>query len=116
MDLLEDDKLDIFNNKKDWRIYSEDTFSLPQYISPNASVKNSMINQGCKIEGKVCNSVLFNNVIVEKGAIVEDSVILPNSVIKANAHIKKVIVGNDTVVQEDSEINLDGNEAILVMD
>ena len=45
-----------------WKIYTEDTNSLPQYIGEDAKVSHAYINQGCVIEGEVKNSVLFTGV------------------------------------------------------
>ena len=112
MDLLDDSKLDIFNDKLDWKIYSEDTFQLPQYIASDAIVTNSLINQGCIIEGEVHDSVIFGNVTIEKGAVVNNSVIMPNTVIKSTAKINKAIVANDLTITK--EINLDSDKVVLV--
>ena len=48
-----------------------------------ASVSNSLIADGCVIEGEVDNSVLFRGVHVGKGTVVENCVILQDSVIRA---------------------------------
>jgi glucose-1-phosphate adenylyltransferase len=114
MDLIDDDQLDLLNNKSNWKIYTEDTFSPPQYISSKASVSNSLINQGCYIEGEVKHSVLFNDVKVGKNAKVIDSVILPGSVIEDGAVIKKCIVDNKMIIKANEKINKDGKNVLLV--
>lgn len=68
MDLLDDKELDLYNIKKDWKIYSEDTLGKPQLIGAQASVKNSLVTQGCVVNGEVEGSVLFSNVNVGEGA------------------------------------------------
>jgi hypothetical protein len=78
MDLLDDKELDLYNIKKDWKIYSEDTLGKPQLIGKDASVKNSLVTQGCVVNGEVEGSVLFNNVNVGEGAKVIDSVLMPS--------------------------------------
>ena len=112
MDLLDDNKLDIFNEKSNWKIYSEDTFQLPQYIASDAIVTNSLINQGCIVEGEVHDSVIFGSVTIEKGAVVNNSVIMPNTVIKSGAHINKAIIANDLTI--DYDVNLDSDKVVLV--
>ena len=75
MDLLEDEcKLDLFD--KNWKIYSVNPNQPPQYISPEATVRESLINEGCIIEGVVEKSVLFQGVRVGKGSLIKDSVIM----------------------------------------
>ncbi|MDY4788934.1 MAG: glucose-1-phosphate adenylyltransferase [Bacilli bacterium] len=112
MDLLDDNKLDIFNEKTDWKIYSEDTFQLPQYIASDAVVSNSLINQGCIIEGEVYDSVIFGSVKIEKGAKVISSVIMPNTVIRSGAIVNKAIVANDLDIKD--KINVDSDKIVLV--
>ena len=114
MDLIESNDLDLYGIDSDWKIYSEDTHSGPQFISKDASVVNSMINQGCKIEGDVKHSVIFGDVKIGKGSIVKDSVLLPGVVIGENAVIDHVIINNDVKISDNSKVN-EGNDTILLI-
>ena len=87
----------------DWKIYTEDVLTTPQYIGAKAKIKRAFINQGCVINGTVENSVLFTNVTVEKGAKVIDSVIMPNVVIKSGAVVQKCIVMEGLTIPENAE-------------
>mgnify|MGYP003304821931 CR=1 FL=1 len=49
--------LDLSDNS--WKIYTEDVATTPQFITEDAEVENSLINQGCVIAGEVKNSVIF---------------------------------------------------------
>ena len=62
MDLLESKDLDLYGEDSDWKVYSEDTHSGPQFISSEATIEDSMINQGCRIEGTFKHSVVFGDV------------------------------------------------------
>ena len=54
---------------------------------------DSMISGGCVLAGgRVRNSVLFTDVLVDAGAVVEDSVVLPSVRIGAGAHISRAII------------------------
>lgn len=75
-----------------WRIYTEDKPLPPQYVGPNADVKDAMINQGAIVFGKVKHSVIFDGCVVEEGAVVEDSVLLANVVVKNGVKVKNCIV------------------------
>ncbi|MDP0494005.1 MAG: glucose-1-phosphate adenylyltransferase [Fusobacterium sp. JB021] len=113
MDLLNPrKKFDIFD--KNWRIYSKSANKPSQVIGENAIVKNSLITEGCVINGTVENSVLFSGVIVEKGAIVRDSVVMCNSDIKKGATIEKAILGRNVVVKEDKKVC--GKSEILLIE
>ena len=114
MDLLNDKELDLYNIKKDWKIYTEDTLGKPQIIGDQACIKNSMITQGCSINGKVEGSVLFNGVNVGEGAIVIDSVLMPGVLVEEGAEIYKTIVDEGVVVKAKSKINKEAKEVALV--
>lgn len=99
MDLLNENlALDLYD--KSWRIYANNVESAPQYIGPKAEVKNSMINQGSNIYGKVENSIVFEGVYISEGAVVKNSVVMPNTVIEDGVTIDYSIVLEDRVVSE----------------
>ena len=114
MDLLDDKELDLYNIKKDWKIYSEDTLGKPQLIGSKASVKNSLVTQGCVVNGTVEGSVLFNNVNVGEGAQVIDSVLMPGVLIEEGAVIKKAIIDEGVVVKAGTVVNEEAKEVALV--
>ena len=116
MDLLDDKELDLYNIKKDWKIYSEDTLGKPQLIGKDASVKNSLVTQGCVVNGEVKGSVLFNNVNVGEGAKVIDSVLMPGVLIEEGAVVKKAIIDEGVVVKAGTVVNDEAKEVALVSD
>lgn len=116
MDLLDDKELDLYNIKKDWKIYSEDTLGKPQLIGKDASVKNSLVTQGCVVNGEVEGSVLFNNVNVGEGAKVIDSVLMPGVLIEEGAFVKKAIIDEGVVVKAGTVVNDEAKEVALVSD
>ncbi|WP_264738857.1 glucose-1-phosphate adenylyltransferase [Cytobacillus firmus] len=123
MDLLDDEcELNLFD--LDWRIYSVNPNHPPQFISTQAEVAESLINEGCTIEGEVEKSVLFQGVLVGKNTVIRESVIMPDAVIGENVYIEKAIVPSgmnipDGVVisasEEDDEIILITQEMIQGM-
>lgn len=114
MDLLDDKELDLYNIKKDWKIYSEDTLGKPQLIGAKASVKNSLVTQGCVVNGEVEGSVLFSNVNVGEGAKVIDSVLMPGVLIEEGAAVKKAIIDEGVVVKAGTVVNEEAEEVALV--
>lgn len=114
MDLL-DDKNTLNLYDRDWRIYTRNKNLPPQYIQRGAIVNNSMVNEGCYIEGELNNSILFNEIVVEKGAVINNSVILPNCTIKSGAEINNAVVLEKTTVDGDQNIGeLDDGNIYLV--
>ena len=116
MDLLDDKELDLYNIKKDWKIYTEDTLSKPQMIGEAASIKNSMITQGCVVNGEVDGSVLFNNVYVGEGAKVVDYVLMPGVLVEEGAEVYKAIVDEGVVIKSNKVINKEAKQVELVSD
>ncbi len=114
MDLLNDeDPLNLYNDDG-FRVLSQDTKSLPQYIGGNAKITHSIINQGAVVLGKVKNSIIFTDAVVEERAIVEDSVIMPGAKICSGAHLKNVIVADNVVIEKDRKENLEGQDIVLL--
>jgi glucose-1-phosphate adenylyltransferase len=114
MDLLkEDNSLNIYDQS--WKIYSVNPTKPPQYIGPDAEISCSIIPEGCRILGKVKNSVLFPGVFVGKGSTVEDSVIMPNTSVGEKCAIRKAVVGSGVVIHDEISVG-DGEEIIVVGD
>ena len=112
MDLLsKGNKLNLYD--EEWRIYSVNHSSPAQYIGVNAQVKNSLVVEGCHIEGKVKNSVIFQGVKIGKNSEIIDSVIMPNVTIGNNVTINKAIIGTGATINTGSTLG-DGEEIMVV--
>ncbi|MBP3276462.1 glucose-1-phosphate adenylyltransferase [Kandleria sp.] len=114
MDLLHDTELDLYNIKKDWKIYSEDTLAKPQLIGLDAKIKNSLVTQGCMVDGEVEGSVLFNNVSVGATAKVVDSVLMPGVLVEEGAEVYKAIIDENVIIKAGQVINKEAKEVALV--
>lgn len=114
MDLLnEESELNLFDY--DWRIYTVNPNQPPQYISPEAEVVESLVNEGCMIEGKIEKSVLFQGVKVHKGAFVKESVVMPDAVIGNNVVIERAIVPQNITIPDGTIIRSKENEDIILI-
>ncbi|MGI5959485.1 MAG: glucose-1-phosphate adenylyltransferase [Massiliimalia sp.] len=85
--------------KEGRKIYTRNTCQPPHYIEQDAIVCNSLVAEGCIIEGKVEHSVLFNGVVVEQGAEIKDSVLFPGTKVKSNAKVIRVITGENVIIE-----------------
>jgi len=63
----------------------------PVLFGDNAVVQNSLLYNGCKINGTVKNSILFPGVHVKKGATVENSVLFFNNIVGEDCRLNKVV-------------------------
>lgn len=105
MDLLNPNvPLDLYD--ANWKIYARNPVKPPHFVAKGAVVENSIVTEGCYIEGTVDFSVLSAGVTVEDGAIVRDSIIMPGAVIKRGAVIEYSIVAEDAVVEEGAKIGM----------
>ena len=113
MDLLER-PMPIDMHDKKWRIFARNTGMPPHYIAPGATVKDTMITEGCEVYGHVNHSILFSGVVVEEGAKVEHSVVMPGTVIKRGAVVQRTIVAEEAVVGAGAIVGEEtGNIAVI---
>ena len=92
--------INLFDNS--WKIYSRNSGMTAHKISASAVVENSMITDGCRVDGTVRHSILFAGVKVETGAVVEDAVVMGGAIIKAGAQVQHCIVAEDAVIGENA--------------
>ena len=81
---------DLFQSK--WPIYTRTTDTCPTQYFDGAKVTNSLVSNGCLIEGTVENSVIGRSVHIAKGAVIKDSVILAYTDIAEGVHVENSIV------------------------
>ncbi|MBQ8511825.1 MAG: glucose-1-phosphate adenylyltransferase [Clostridia bacterium] len=116
MDLLgENPKFNL--GDRSWRIYSRNYSDPPHYIGEYAKVSNSLITEGCDIEGIVENSVLASGVKVSRGAYIKDSIIMKNVTIAEGTTINYSIIDSDTNIGAGCVIGrtMSANEQITVV-
>ena len=112
MDLIkEDNELDL--HEEEWKIYSVNPVRPAQYIGENAKVSNSLIVEGCVVNGQVENSILFQGVQIGKNSVIRDSIIMTDAKIGDNVVIEKAIVGSGAIVRKDCKISLGDEIAII---
>ena len=81
-------------------VYTKVRDSAPSKYTEGAVVKNSLISDGCIIEGTVENSILFRGVKVGKGSVVKNSILMQDTVIEAGAQLNCVITDKNVVVRD----------------
>ena len=69
------------------------------YVGPDGRCVNSMVAEGCRIEGVVENSILFPGVVVEKGAVVRNCVLFKETAVRENAQLSYIIADKNAEVQ-----------------
>ena len=79
-------------------VFTKTRDDMPTRYGTKANVKNSIIADGCVINGTVKNSVLFRGVTVEKDAVVENCILMQETAIGTAADIKNVIADKNAVI------------------
>lgn len=91
IDLLDYSRaMDLFT--EEWPIYTRTNDSCPTKYGVDVNVQNSMVSNGCVVDGDIFNSVIGRGVVIKKGAVVKSSVILPGVYIGEDVHIENVVV------------------------
>ena len=88
---------EIFLSKN--KIYTKVKDQVPTHYGDGAVVSDSLIADGCKIEGRVENSIIFRGVQIEKGAVVKNSIIMQNSIIQSNCYIENAVLDKEVIVK-----------------
>ena len=89
MELLKDEvRAELFGDRS---IFTKIRDSAPTKFGFNSVVKNSMIADGCDIQGEVENCILFRGVKIARGTKVKDCILMQNSVVGENASLNCII-------------------------
>lgn len=75
-----------------WPIYTRTNDSCPTQYFNTADVTNSVISNGCQIEGTVENSVIGRGCVIKKGAVVRNSVVLAEVTVGEGVHVENEVV------------------------
>jgi glucose-1-phosphate adenylyltransferase len=87
---------EVFNNERP--IYTKMRDETPTYYLPKSNVVNSIIANGCRIEGTVENCIISRSVYIGKNTRIKDCIIMENS------NIDDDVVLNNVIADRSSEI------------
>ena len=99
---------------QNWKIYTNTMDLPPQYIGKYASVKESLVADGCSVLGSVENTVLSHKVEVGEGSTIRNSVIMPNVKIGKNVVIEKAMIADGAIIKDNAVIKDDNNEISVI--
>lgn len=103
MELLKDDvRRDLFVDNNS--IYTKIRDEVPTEYRNDSQVSNSLIADGCIIEGTVENSILSRGVHVRKGAVVQNSILMQDTEIQTGSQINYVIADKDVVIRQNRKL------------
>ncbi|MBR6069288.1 MAG: glucose-1-phosphate adenylyltransferase subunit GlgD [Ruminococcus sp.] len=99
MMLLQKEKRDALF-RKGQPVYTKIGDNAPVKYGLESSIKDSLIADGCVIEGTVENSILFRGVKVGKGAVIRDSIIMQATKVGSNCSISSVITDKNVEISD----------------
>ncbi len=106
LELIENqDMFDSLFSVEDRPILTKVRNSVPTYYSDASAVKNSLVADGCTIEGTVENCILFRGVKVGKGAVVKNSILFQDAIISEDASVNYAVCDKNVVIREDVTIS-----------
>lgn len=82
------------------KIFTKSKDRVPTRYLSNACVKNSIIADGCVIDGTIENSIIFRGVRVNKGAVIKNSIVMQDGIISADSTLGCCILDKNCVVRE----------------
>ncbi len=100
MSLLEENvRKEIFS--PDNPIFTKVLDEVPSHYGEDAVIKNSLIADGCHIEGEVENSILFRGVSVGKGSKIKNCILMQDTAINEQVELEYTICDKDVTVTRD---------------
>ena len=110
MKLLDEDNLDaLFSGNQ---IYTKIRDDNPTRYVKGSAVKNSLLADGCVIEGTVENCVLFRGCQVKKGAVVRNCVLMQDTVVESDCEVSYVVTDKNVHITAGKKLN--GTESFPV--
>ncbi len=86
-------------------VYTKVRSSAPTKYRAGAIVSNSLIADGCIIEGTVENSIIFRGVNVAKGTVIKNSIVMQDSIIGKDVVLNCVIADKNTVIRDGRQLS-----------
>jgi glucose-1-phosphate adenylyltransferase len=96
------------------KIFTKVKDEAPAKYNEEAVVRNSIIADGCIIEGTVENSVLFRGVTIKKGSVVKDSIIMQGSIIEENSTLNYAILDKNVTLSGGRCLKGEGSWPIII--
>ncbi len=93
-------------------IYTKIRNSAPTRYIGDASVRNSLVADGCVIEGRVENSILFRGVRIGKNTTVKNSILFQDTYTGENVSLNCVLTDKDVVIRDN--VNLSGHTSMPI--
>ena len=109
--LQKDNRKALFSGRK---VYTKIRDEIPAIYGLGSKVKNSLVTDGCVIDGEVENSILAHGVHVAKGAVVKNCIIMNNTYISEGVHLNCVIADKEVVIKPNKNLSGDPTYPVYI--
>ena len=110
MQLLGDTAREALFGQKNRPVLTKVRNSAPTKYCEGSAIKNSLVADGCVIEGEVENSIIFRGVKVGRGTVVKNSILLQDTYVGSDVSLNCVITDKNVVIRDGR--NLSGHETM----
>ncbi len=95
-------------------VYTKVRDEVPAIYGIGSDVRNSLIADGCRIDGEVENSILFRGVTVAKGAKIKNSIVMQGTYVGENTVLDSVIIDKGVVIKPNKKLCGDSNYPVYI--
>ena len=85
-------------------VYTKVRDEVPTHYGPHAELANCLVADGCRLDGKAENSVLFREVTVAEGAEVKDCIVMQGCSVEKGASIRYTILDKNVTVKAGTQL------------
>ena len=103
MDILDTQKRKLIF-RDDMPIFTKVRDEMPAYYGAESSVINSLVADGCTVEGTVENSVLFRGVKIAPNAHVKNCIIMQDGQVHEGAYIENCILDKQAIIKRNARL------------
>jgi glucose-1-phosphate adenylyltransferase len=96
--------LDLYDTS--WVLHTRSKERPPVKLGSSGKSRDSLLSNGCVIDGMVVNSVLSPGVRVEAGAVVRDSVIMNDTVVRSGAQIDRCVLDKEIEIGAEARVGV----------
>lgn len=95
-------------------VYTKTKDEVPAKYTNTSNVRNSLVANGCVIEGEVENSILFRGIFVGRGARIRNSIIMQDSEIYNNSDLEYVILDKNVNIRQGRRLIGDQDFPVII--
>ena len=114
MEMLDEYKRGDLFYLEDRPVFTKVRDSSPTQYGFETCISNSLIADGCYIEGDVENSILFRGVTVGKGSKIKNCIIMQDSIIQDNVQLEWVVTDKSVAIRSNKKLLSDGSYPMYI--